>query len=169
MEKIAKFVVKSTENINWMEKKAIQFYSHLFGQSDVLGEKYVEENLSVQKLIKLQNDFSIEILAVYDDETPLSFMKMNSSRLSNQNLDANKALGLGNIIYFNTEELIPLLERAEAIAVQRKHDLIWIKLFETDTILLNALESKGYLNFDFEVNNNENLYPKEIYLKKAIH
>lgn len=169
MEKIAKFVVKSTENIIWMEKKAIQFYSDLFGQSNILGEKYVEENLSVQKLIKLQNDFSLEILAVYDDETPLSFMKLNSSRLSNQNLGANKALGLGNIIYFNAEELIPLLERAEAIAVQRKHDLIWIKLFETDTILLNILQCKEYVKFDFEVNTNEDIYPKEIYLKKAIH
>lgn len=169
MEKIAKFVVKSTENIIWMEKKAIHFYSHLFGQSNILGEKYVNENLSVQKLIKLQNDFSVEILAVYDDETPLSFMKLNSSRLSNQNLGVNKALRLENIIYFNIEELIPLLERAEAIAVQRKHDLIWIKLFETDTILLNELESMEYVKFDFEANDNENLYSKEIYLKKAIH
>lgn len=74
MSKAAKFVVKINDNIIWMEEKALKFYSDLFGSSKEIGEKYTTENLSRQKFFKIQNDFSVEMLMVYENENPLSFM-----------------------------------------------------------------------------------------------
>lgn len=167
MSKVAQFVVILDANSRWMESQALHFYSNLFS-SDDLGEKYVAENLSVSKFIKIQNNFSVEVLIVNDDETPLSFMQLNSSRLSNQNLGTNKPIGIDHIVYFNAEETILLFNRAEVIAKQRKHDLIWVKIFEADIVLKETLQSLGYTPFDYEGDIPNNVDQKQIYFRKEI-
>lgn len=167
MVKVAKFVVIINDNVVWMENKAIQFYSGLFGQK-ALGEKYVDENLSHQKLFKIQNDFSVEVLMVYEGDNPLSFMKLNSSRLSNQNLGANKAVGIEHIVYFNPEDVAVLFKRAEEIALQRKYDLIWVKVLEIDTVLIETLQSLDYEKFSFEEPINEDFHQKLVYFRKTV-
>ncbi|PTS97627.1 hypothetical protein DBR27_15055 [Flavobacterium sp. HMWF030] len=166
MVKVAKFVVIINDNVVWMENKAIQFYSDLFGQK-ALGEKYVEEYLSHQKLFKIQNDFSVEMLMVYDGDNPLSFMKLNSSRLSNQNLGANKAIGIEHIVYFNPDEAEALFKRAEEVATQRKHDLIWVKVLAIDAALIEVLQSLNYKKFDFEEITSEEPHKNLIYFRKS--
>jgi len=165
--KTAKFVVKINENIIWMEEKALKFYSDLFGSSKEIGEKYAAENLSSQKFFKIQNDFSIEMLMVYENENPLSFLKLNSSRISNQDLGANKAIGIEDIVYFNPDDLIVLFKRAEEIALQRKHDLIWAKAFEIDVVLIQTLKSLGYQEFIYENEENQR-NPNQFYFKKSV-
>lgn len=98
MSKVAKFVVIINDNVVWMEEKALKFYSDLFGTEKEIGEKYAQENLSSQKLFRIQNDFSVEMLMAYEGENPLSFLKLNSSRLANQNLGANKPIGFNHIV-----------------------------------------------------------------------
>ena len=168
MSKVAKFVVIINDNAGWIENQAINFYSNLFGKSAALGEKYVEENLSISKLFKIQNDFSVEIMMVYDDEIPLCFMKLNSSRLSNQNLEANKAVGIEHIVYFDKDELVVLFKRAEEVASQRKYDLIWIKAFKDDVILIELLESLEYQVFDYEEDNSKNSNQEQVYFRKEM-
>lgn len=167
MVKVAKFVVIINDNVVWMENKAIQFYSDLFGQK-ALGEKYVDENLSHQKLFKIQNDFSVEMLMVYEGDHPLSFMKLNSSRLSNQNLGANKAVGIEHIVYFNPEDVEALFKRAEEVALQRKYDLIWVKALAIDTTLIEMLQSLNYEKFNFEEAADEESYQKLVYFRKSM-
>lgn len=167
MSKTAKFVVKINDNIIWMEEKALKFYSDLFGSSKEIGEKYPTENLSRQKFFKIQNDFSVEMLMVYENENPLSFMKLNSSRLSNQNLGANKAIGVDDIVYFNQDDLNVLFKRAEEVAIQRKHDLIWAKAFEIDAVLIQTLKSLGYQEFSYKNEDNQE-NPNQLYFKKAV-
>jgi hypothetical protein len=168
MSKIARFVVIINDNVVWMEEKALKFYSDLFVDSKEVGEKYADENLSSQKLFKIQNDFSVEMLMAYEGENPLSFMKLNSSRLSNQNLDADKAIGVDHIVYFNQEDILVLFKRAEEVALQRKHDLIWAKAFEIDTILIETLRSLGYEEFNYENDVNRDTDQKQLYFKKSV-
>ncbi|WP_337966065.1 hypothetical protein [uncultured Flavobacterium sp.] len=167
MSKAARFVVIINDNIIWMEQKALKFYSDLFGSSKEIGEKYAAENLSRQEFLRIQNDFSIEMLMVYENENPLSFMKLNSSRLSNQDLEANKAIGLEDIVYFNPDDLNVLFKRAEEIALQRKHDLIWAKAFEIDVVLIKTLRSLGYQEFIYKNEENQE-NPNQLYFKKAL-
>jgi hypothetical protein len=169
MSKAAKFIVIINDTITSMENNSILFYSNLFGQSNSLGEKYAQENLSGQNFSKIQNDFLVEILAIGEEKKPLSFLKIDSRRLINQNLEANKAIRVSDIVYFSLEDLILLLKRAEEVAVQRKHDLIWIEAFEVDTTLINTAQSLGFERFSFEQGSNENLYPKRIYFRKQIY
>lgn len=168
MSKTAKFVVIINDNVIWMEEKALQFYSDLFVNSKETGEKYATDNLSSQQLFKIQNDFSVEMLMAYEGENPLSFMKLNSSRLSNQNLDANKPIGINHIVYFNREDIAVLFTRAEEVALQRKHDLIWAKAFEIDTILIEELKSLGYEEFYYENDLNRDTNEKQLYFKKLV-
>ncbi|MBS7229508.1 hypothetical protein KHA90_00600 [Flavobacterium psychroterrae] len=168
MHKVAKFVVIINDNVVWMEEKALHFYSDLFADSKEIGEKYARENLSSQQLFKIQNDFSVEMLMAYDGENPLSFMKLNSSRLSNQNLDANKPIGINHIVYFNPEDISVLFKRAEEVALQRKHDLIWAKAFEIDTTLIENLKSLGYEEFNYENDVNLDTNEKQLYFKKSV-
>ncbi|PBJ15975.1 hypothetical protein [Flavobacterium sp. ACN6] len=167
MSKKAQFVVIIMETASWMESEAKKFYSNLF-PSSADGEKYAAEKLSIPQLFKIQNDFSIEILMVYEEETPSSFIQLNSSRIFNENIDAEKPICVEHIVYTDAEEILLLINRAEVIAMQRKHDLIWVKLFEFDVILQEALASIGYTNFDFEENNSEERNQKQIYLRKEI-
>jgi hypothetical protein len=168
MSKVAKFVVIINDNVIWMEEKALLFYSNLFVGSEEIGEKYAQENLSSQQLFKIQNDFSVEMLMAYDGENPLSFMKLNSSRLANQNLDANKAIGVEHIVYFNREDIQVLFKRAEEVALQRKHDLIWAKAFEIDTTLTEELKTLGYEEFNYENDVNCDTNQKQLYFKKSV-
>lgn len=163
MFKVAKFVVIINENVNWMENQAINFYTNLF-QSQTEGKKYTEENLSREILFKIQNDFSIEMLMVYESETPRSFLKMNSSRLFNQHIGTAKPLSLETIIYDSEDDIVILLKRVEEVATQRKYDLIWIKVCITDTLLIQILQSLGYRQFSLADNKKE----QEIYFKKSI-
>lgn len=168
MSKVAQFVVIINDNVVWMEKQAFIFYSNLFGESKEIGEKYAKENLSSQQLFKIQNDFSVEMLMAYDGENPLAFMKLNSSRLLNQNLGANKAIGVNNIVYFDQEDLMVLFKRAEQVALQRKHDLIWVTAFEIDVDLITTLKSLSYIEFDYENASNQETDQKQLYFKKSI-
>jgi len=168
MSKTAKFVVIINDNVIWMEEKALKFYSDLFGSSKKTGEKYANENLSSQKLFRIQNDFSVEMLMAYDGENPLSFMKLNSSRLSNQNLEANKPIGVDHIVYFNPEDITVLFKRAEEVALQRKHDLIWAKAFEIDNVLIETLKSLGYHEFNYEMDSTRDTDQKQLYFKKSV-
>ncbi|MFB9080785.1 hypothetical protein ACFFLS_21820 [Flavobacterium procerum] len=165
MEKSAKFVVIINDNVFWMENKAIQFYVNLFGEN--LGTRYAEEKLSQSELFKIQNDFSVEILMVYNGETPQSFAKLDSSRLSNQNVGTLKPINLSEIIYFDSSDISVLLKRAEEIARQRKQDLIWIKAFAVDTDLVKTLKSHNYEEFSLEAS-VENQYAEQLYFRKKL-
>jgi len=164
MSKKAQFVVIIMETASWMESQAQKFYTALFPSAEE-GEKYAAQNLSISELFKVQNDFNIEVLMVYENENPSSFIQLNSSRIFNENIEAEKPICVEYIVYSNTEEILLLTDRAEVIAKQRKNDLIWVKLFEFDSVLKETLESNGYEKFDFEENE---INSKQIYLKKAI-
>jgi hypothetical protein len=168
MSKIAKFVLVLAENAAWMENQAIQFYTLLFGHSNETAQKYVSEHFSQKKLIRDQNDFSIEILMVYEDEKPLCFLELNSSWGINQNLPAVKPVCINHIIHHNGEGLTELIKRAEEIAAQRKLDLIWMRVFNTDRILLNLMLQLGYLEFEFNIAPVQGLPIDEIYFSKII-
>ncbi|MFH6994981.1 hypothetical protein [Flavobacterium sp. FlaQc-48] len=167
MTKVAQFVVIINDNVVWMEKKALEFYSDLLGQKE-LGEKFVAENLSHQKLFRIQNDFSVEMLMAYEGDNPLSFMKLNSSRLSNQNLGANKAIGAEHVVYSSPDDITVLFNRAQQVALQRKHDLIWVKVLEIDTVLIEVLQSLHYEEFSFEEPLANESDPKLIYFRKSV-
>ncbi|KAF2326517.1 hypothetical protein [Flavobacterium ginsenosidimutans] len=167
MSKAAQFVVIIMDTATWMENQAKKFYSNLFS-SEAIGEKYVSETLSISELFKVQNDFNIEVLMVHENEIPSSFLQLNSSRIFNEKIEASKPICINHIVYFNTEEIQVLFNRTEVIAKQRKHDLVWVKLFESDAILKETLLSMNYSFFDFEENATENLPEKQIFLKKEI-
>jgi hypothetical protein len=163
MSKTARFVVIINDNVFWMENQALQFYERLFEQKDAAVQT-AEERFSQKELFRIQNDFSIEILMVYEGENPQSFLKLDSSRLSNENLEAEKAICLKDIIYFNEEDLAVLFKRAEEIGSQRKHDLIWVKAFVVDEVLIKTLKNLDYQEFEFQ----ENTIEKQIYFKKKL-
>ncbi len=166
MSKVAKFVVIVIENASWMEKQSLSFYSNLLGNS--LGEKYANENLSFDEFIRIQNDFLIEVLMIYDGETPLSFSKLNSSRIFDQELNAKKPIGLEHIIYKSTEDLQLLCKRGEEVAKQRRHDLIWIKTLDEDLVMKEILISNGYEEFKLEETIDNVSQLKEVYFMKDI-
>jgi len=168
MSKIAKFVLVLSENAVWMENQAIQFYTNLFGQSNETAQKYVSDYFSQKKLIRDQNDFSVEILMVYEDENPLCFLELNSSWGVNQNLPAVKPVCINHIIHQNGEGLIELIKRAEEVAAQRRLDLIWMRVFATDQILLNLMPKLGYLEFHFDILPVQGLPVDQIYFSKII-
>ncbi|MHC0445017.1 hypothetical protein ACWA1F_06375 [Flavobacterium sp. 3-218] len=165
MSKIAKFVVIINDNVFWMEDKAVQFYTNLFGKD--LGEKYAEKHLSQKELFGIQNDFSIEILMAFLGETPQAYLKLDSSRILNENLGASKAINLSEIIYFDEEDLTALIKRAEEIAFQRKHDLVWVKAFPADIGLIEKLRSLDYEEFDW-TESAEDQFPERIYFRKEM-
>jgi len=166
MSKIAKFVVIINDNVFWMEDKAVQFYTNLFKEKE-LGEKYAEEHLSKKELFRIQNDFSIEILMAYLGETPQAYLKLDSSRILNENLGASKAINLSEIVYFDEEDLKVLIKRAEEIASQRKHDLIWVSAFAVDTDLIDILRSLNYEEFVGK-ESIEDEFSKRIYFRKKM-
>ncbi|MCM0666831.1 hypothetical protein [Flavobacterium tyrosinilyticum] len=166
MSKIAKFVVIINDNVFWMEDKAVQFYTNLFKEKE-LGEKYAKEHLSKKELFRIQNDFSIEILMAYLGETPQAYLKLDSSRILNENLGASKAINLSEIVYFDEEDLKALIKRAEEIASQRKHDLIWVSAFTVDTALIDILRSLNYEEFVGK-ESIEDEFSKRIYFRKKM-
>lgn len=166
MSKKAQFVVIIIETASWMESQAKQFYSNLFPSAEE-GKKYAANNLSIPELFKIQNDFSIEVLMVYENENPSSFLKLNSSRIFNENIKTEKPICVENVVYSDTEEILLLINRAEVIAKQRKHDLIWVKLFDFDITLRETLASIGYVKFDFEERVSDGVLG-QIYLRKEI-
>ncbi|TDX10572.1 hypothetical protein [Flavobacterium sp. S87F.05.LMB.W.Kidney.N] len=164
MSKKAQFVVIIMETASWMESQAQKFYAALFPSVEE-GERFAAKSLSISQLFKVQNDFNIEVLMVYENENPSSFLQLNSSRIFNENIEAEKPICVEFIIYSNPKEILLLTDRAEVIAKQRKNDLIWVKLFKFDVVLKETLESNGYEKFDFEENETTS---KQIYLKKSI-
>ena len=168
MSKKAQFVVIIQDTATWMENQAKKFYSNLFS-SETIGEKYVGETLSIPALFKVQNDFNIEVLMVHENETPSSFLQLNSSRILNEKIEAEKPICIDHIVYSDVEEIQILFDRAEVIAQQRKHDLVWVKLFESDLILKETLIGMGYTAFNFSEAMTENLPVKQLLLKKEIN
>ncbi|OXA90387.1 hypothetical protein [Flavobacterium hercynium] len=168
MSKTAKFVLILLENANWIENQALQFYTQLFKDAESSAKKYTEENFSIQKLMKIQNDFSVEIVMVYEDETPKSFMKLNSSRLYNQNLNANKPICITDIVYSSPDEIKLLINRAEEIGIQRKHDLIWVKALKEDLILIEILEAFDFKKFTFQKEETDAMSENHHYFKKKL-
>nr|WP_294782354.1 hypothetical protein [uncultured Flavobacterium sp.] len=167
MLKKAQFVVIIQDTATWMEDQAKKFYSNLFS-SETIGEKYTAEALSIPALFKVQNDFNIEVLMVHEDETPSSFLQLNSSRIFNEKIDAEKPICFEHIVYSDVEEIEILFNRAEVIAKQRKHDLVWVKFFESDVTLKEMLLSLNYKPFDYVESSLENLPEKQLFLKKEI-
>lgn len=165
MSKVAKFVLIIMESAQRIEKQALEFYSKLLS-SEELGKQFVKETLSLEQLLKIQNDFSVEIVMVEENQNYGSFIKLNSSRLYNENKEGKKPLGIEQIVYFNTEELALLFDRIKVIATQRKNDLIWIKVLEVDTILQEFLESIGYKTFNLENQTQSNPKLRTIYYRK---
>lgn len=165
MSKTARFVVIINDNVVWMESQALQFYERLFGQKET-AEQCAAEKFSQKELFRIQNDFSIEILMVHEGENPQSFLKLDSSRLSNENLGAEKAICLKDIIYFNEEDLAVLFKRGEEIALQRKHDLIWTKAFAADELLIKTLKALNYEEFELE--ETSNILEKQVYFRKKL-
>lgn len=167
MSKKAQFVVIIQDTATWMEDQAKKFYSNLF-LSETIGEKYVAETLSIPALFKVQNDFNIEVLMVHENENPSSFLQLNSSRIFNEKIEASKPICIEHIVYSDAEEIQILFDRAEVIAQQRKHDFIWVKLFESDLILKETLIEMGYTTFNYLETKTENLPVKQLFLKKKI-
>lgn len=93
-------------------------------------------------------------------------MKLDSRRVLNQKIEAKKAIHVKGIVYLNSEDLLLLLKRAEEVALQRKHDLIWIEVFQLDIILSEIVQSLEFERFDLKQNNN---YPKRIYFRKQLN
>ncbi|MNL66642.1 hypothetical protein D3C87_1911400 [compost metagenome] len=60
-----------------------------------------------------------------------------------------------------------LIKRAEEIASQRKHDLIWLSAFAVDTALIDILRSLNYEEFEGK-ESIEDQFPKRIYLRKKM-
>ncbi|WP_289659039.1 hypothetical protein [Flavobacterium panacagri] len=168
MSKKAQFVVIILDTATDMEAKAKKFYSNLF-LSEEIGEQYVSEKLSISELFKVQNDFNIEVLMIHENETPASFLQLNSSRIFNEKVEASKPICMEHIVHLNVEEIQLLFNRAEEIAKQRKHDFIWVKIFETDLILKDTLIEMGYIIFNYSEAVAENLPVKQLFLKKEIH
>ncbi|SFD48318.1 hypothetical protein [Flavobacterium phragmitis] len=168
MSKKAQFVVIIQDTATNMEAKAKKFYSDLF-LSEEVGEQYVSEYLSVPELFKVQNDFNIEVLRIHENEIPFSFLQLNSNRIFNEKIEASKPVCIEHIVHFSVEEIQLLFTRAEEIARQRKHDFIWVKLFETDLMLKETLIEMGYSAFNYFGTITENLPAKQLFLKKEIH
>lgn len=168
MSKKAQFVVIILYTATDMEAKAKKFYSNLF-LSEEIGEQYVSEKLSISELFKVQNDFNIEVLMIHENETPASFLQLNSSRIFNEKVEASKPICMEHIVHLNVEEIQLLFNRAEEIAKQRKHDFIWVKIFESDLILKETLIEMGYIIFNYSGTAAENLPVKQLFLKKEIH
>ncbi|MBS7253714.1 hypothetical protein [Flavobacterium branchiicola] len=167
MSKKAQFVVIIQDTAAWMENQAKRFYTTLFS-SETIGEKYVAKTLSIQALFKVQNDFNIEVLMVHENETPSSFLQLNSSRILNEKIEAKKPICIEHIVYSDVEEIQVLFDRAEVIAKQRKHDFVWVKLFASDFTLKQTLLSMNYSLFDFQEDSNEILPENQLFLKKEI-
>ncbi|MNE75151.1 hypothetical protein D3C80_1712810 [compost metagenome] len=151
-----------------MENQAVEFYTSLFGGSLETAQKYVSDYFSQKKLISDQNDFSVEILMAYKEETPLCFLELNSSWMVNQKLPAVKPVCINHIIHQNGEGLRELINRAEQVALQRKLDLIWIRVFNTDQVLLDLMPELGYLEFEFDIAPVQGLAAAQIYFSKII-
>lgn len=166
MSKVAKFVVIINDNVFWMAEKAVQFYTNLVKEKEI-GRKYADEHLSERELFRIQNDFSIEILMAYLGETPHAYLKLDSSRILNENLGASKAINVSEIIYFDEADLKALMKRVEEIASQRKHDLIWVKAFAIDSLLVEMLKSLNYEEFDWQ-ESEDNQFLKRIYFRKKM-
>ncbi len=168
MSKKAQFVVIIINTATDMEAKAKRFYSNLFS-SETIGEQYVSNYLSVSELFKVQNDFNIEVLMIHENEIPSSFLQLNSSRIFNEKIEASKPICIEHIVHLNVEEIQLLFNRAEEIAKQRKHDFIWVKLFESDLILKDTLIEMGYETFNYSRDTADNLLAKQLFLKKEIN
>lgn len=167
MSKKAQFVVIIQDTATWMENQAKKFYSNLFS-SETIGEKYAAESLSIPALFKVQNDFNIEVLMVHENETPSSFLQLNSSRIFNEKMEAEKPICFEHIVYSDAEEIEILFNRAEVIAKQRKHDLVWVKIFESDVTLKETLLSLNYKPFNYVENVSQNLPEKQLFLRKEM-
>lgn len=167
MSKKAQFVVIIQDTAIWMENQAKKFYTSLFS-SEAISKKYVAKTLSVQALFKVQNDFNIEVLMIHENETPSSFLQLNSSRILNEKIEAKKPICFEHIVYLDVEEIQILFDRAEVIAKQRKHDFVWVKFFDSDFTLKQKLLSLNYTLFDYEENPTDILPAKQYFLKKEI-
>lgn len=164
---IAKFVIIVPENASWIEHNALEMYIKLLPEAKEEAESYVEDNLSADKLIWGQNDFSTEMLMTYDKEIPLAFLQL-TSKYANKYIQAQKPIGIQHIIHTGETGLRELLERAIQIAIQRKYTLIWIKALRNDRILIELLLSSGYEEFEPRELEQDISLIEYIYFKKAL-
>jgi hypothetical protein len=147
MSIIVKFIVITPLNSTWIRNSAEQQLKETYKTPESLqqAENTLLPAFTDESLIWGQNDFSKEMLMAFNEEEPVSSLRLVSNQPKLPVLEANKPMFLDMIVHnFSEEGLKALINRAEQIAHQRKYDLLWTYLSTEDSFCLNTFKEYGF-------------------------
>nr|WP_322623495.1 hypothetical protein [uncultured Flavobacterium sp.] len=159
MSIIVKFIVITPLNSTWIRNSAEQQIKDTYKTPESLqqAENTLLPAFTDESLIWGQNDFSKEMLMAFNEEEPVSSLRLVSNQPKLQELEANKPMYLDMIVHnFSEEGLKALINRAEQIAHQRKYDLLWTSVSVEDTFIKDTFEAFGFKKIENQPDTNTN-------------
>jgi ribosomal protein S18 acetylase RimI-like enzyme len=131
------------------------------GNTEENMKKYLEQELSVEKLTAELTDPNVEFYFAELDNTIIGYLKLNSGA-SQTELKDEQSLEIERIYAlkeFHGKKVGQLLyEKALQIARQRKADYIWLGVWEENPRAIHFYKKNGFVAFDkhiFKLGNDE--------------
>lgn len=160
------YIRKATlQDIHQLQSISRQTFSETFsaGNTEENLKKYLEEDLSLEKLQSELSDKNAQFYFAEVDHKIIGYLKLNFGQ-SQTELKDNKALEIERIYVlkaFHGKEVGQLLyDKAIQIAKQFNADYIWLGVWEENPRAINFYKKNGFVEFDkhiFKLGNDEQI------------
>ncbi len=144
------FVIASEQQLDWIARCGREMYTALFGSAfskdDI--EDYLLQQYAAPTLAKDRTDVFREAIVASSNGTALAFAQLVSGATAPYKPESRQPLQVDKICVSPGERFgeaaQKLLERAEQIGRQRKHDVLWLGVWEGDQQALAFYSSLGF-------------------------
>lgn len=143
------FVIATGQQLSWISQCAKDLYTALFSgafsQEDI--DTYLWQQYDTAVLALDRRDMSKEAIMAYDHGAPVAFAQLVSGKgpdapAGNRPLQVSKLCALTSQRFTAAAE--QLLEKAMQTGRQRKHDVLWLGVWEGDSQALQFYASRGF-------------------------
>lgn len=148
MEITVKYVVLTEDHAAWIIENTRAQYRELFGDhpeyADI--ESHLDRVYEPEPFIKSHNDFSKQMLMAFEGDIALASAELISLLPEEEKPEESSKPLLFHKVIHNTggKGLPELLERAEQIARQRKHDALVVKTWKTRDTAQKIIRNAGF-------------------------
>lgn len=144
------------ENLKQLQEISKQTFIETFssGNTEENMKKYLEEDLSLEKLTQQINNNNSEFYFVELDNKAIGYLKLNFGQ-SQTELKDDKALEIERIYVlkeFHGKKVGQILyDKAIEVANQTDRDYVWLGVWEENTRAINFYKKNGFIEFDKHV------------------
>lgn len=166
-----KYVVLTEDHAGWIIENTKLQYQRLFEDHPKYADirSHIDNTYELEPFVKSHNDFSRQMLMAFEGSTPLASAELVSSLPDEEKPEGSaKPLLFHKIVHDPEGKGLPeLLQRAEEIARQRKHDALVVKVWKIrDTTQETALDSGFEMHRTEQVNIGKASLEQLLFLKR---